>query len=151
MDSLGGKYLSEYNEVCKYLKRHAKKSEALSDALAELFEIYSAAQKSGAALEHIRGESLSDYEHALLEGLPKKEHPFLHRYIIAAAAVLIGVLTAVFRGMLLSYNGNIEIYVPTIALIECVTTGFLSYLAVALLHTRAIKCVPLAEALKVQE
>mgnify|MGYP006972494081 CR=1 FL=1 len=96
MDSLGGKYLSEYNEVCKYLKRRAKKSEALSDALAELFEIYSAAQESSAALEHVRGESLSDYEHALLEGLPKKEHPFLHRYIIAAAAVLIGVLTAAY-------------------------------------------------------
>ena len=71
--------------------------------------------------------------------------------LVLCLPVIIGVLTAVFRGMLLSYNGNIEIYVPTIALIECVTTGFLSYLAVALLHTRAIKRVPLAEALKVQE
>lgn len=96
MDSLGGKYLSEYNEVCKYLKRRAKKSEALSDALAELFEIYSAAQESGAALEHVRGESLSDYEHELLEGLPKKKHPFLYRYITAAAAVLICVFTAAY-------------------------------------------------------
>ena len=71
--------------------------------------------------------------------------------LVLCLPVIIGVLTAVFRGMLLSYNGNIEIYVPAVALVECVATGFASYLVVALLHTRAIKRVPLAEALKVQE
>ena len=71
--------------------------------------------------------------------------------LVLCLPVIIGVLTAVFRGMLLSYNGNIEIYVPNKALVECVATGFVSYLVVAMLHTRAIKRVPLAEALKVQE
>ena len=53
--------------------------------------------------------------------------------------------------MLLAYNGNIEIYVPTWSMAACVGIGFATYLVVALLHTRSIKRVSLAEALKVQE
>ena len=53
--------------------------------------------------------------------------------------------------MLLAYNGNIEIYVPAWSMAACVGIGFVTYLVVALLHTRSIKRVSLAEALKVQE
>ena len=96
MAKLEGKYLSEYNGICKYLKLRAKKSEALSDAIAELFEIYSAAQENGTALEDVRGDSLSEYEHELLSGLPRKKNPFLRRYLTAACAVLILVLAAAY-------------------------------------------------------
>ena len=71
--------------------------------------------------------------------------------LVLSLPVIICGLTAIFRAMLLSYNGNIEIYVPGTAMVECVAIGFATYLAVAALHTRAIKRVPLAEALKVQE
>ena len=71
--------------------------------------------------------------------------------LILCLPVIIGVLTLVFRGMLLSYNGNIEIYVPSDALAKCLLAGLATYLAVAALHTRAIKRVSLSEALKVQE
>ena len=71
--------------------------------------------------------------------------------LVLSLPVIICGLTAIFRSMLLSYNGNIEIYVPSIAMLECVAIGFATYLVVAVLHTRAIRRVPLAEALKVQE
>ena len=71
--------------------------------------------------------------------------------LVLSLPVIICGLTAIFRSMLLSYNGNIEIYVPSIAMLECVAIGFATYLVVAALHTRAVKRVPLAEALKVQE
>ena len=48
-------------------------------------------------------------------------------------------------------SGNIEIYVPMTAIAEVIAIGFATYLAVALLHIRRIKRVPLALALKVQE
>ena len=65
--------------------------------------------------------------------------------------LIIGGLTLLFRAMLLAYNGNIEIYVPMAAIAEVIAIGFATYLAVALLHIRRIKRVPLALALKVQE
>ena len=75
---------------------------------------------------------------------------------VAASLVLclppiIGSLTAIFRAMLISYNGNIEIFVPWSAMAETLVAGFVTYLAVAALHTRSIKRVSLSEALKVQE
>ena len=71
--------------------------------------------------------------------------------LVLSLPVIIGSLTAIFRSMLLSYNGNIEIYVPWWSMAACLGIGFTTYLAVALLHTRSIKRVSLAEALKVQE
>ena len=71
--------------------------------------------------------------------------------LVLSLPVIIGSLTAIFRSMLLSYNGNIEIYVPWWSMAACLGIGFITYLAVALLHTRSIKRVSLAEALKVQE
>ena len=71
--------------------------------------------------------------------------------LVLSLPVIIGSLTAIFRAMLLTYNGNIEIYVPWWSMAECAGVGFATYLVVALLHTRSIKRVSLAEALKVQE
>jgi len=71
--------------------------------------------------------------------------------LVLSLPVSIGSLTAIFRSMLLAYNGNIEIYVPAWSMAACVGIGFATYLVVALLHTRSIKRVSLAEALKVQE
>lgn len=71
--------------------------------------------------------------------------------LVLSLPVIIGSLTAIFRSMLLAYNGNIEIYVPAWSMAACVGMGFATYLVVALLHTRSIKRVSLAEALKVQE
>ena len=71
--------------------------------------------------------------------------------LVLSLPVIIGSLTAIFRSMLLAYNGNIEIYVPAWSMAACVGIGFTTYLVVALLHTRSIKRVSLAEALKVQE
>ena len=71
--------------------------------------------------------------------------------LVLSLPVIIGSLTAIFRAMLLSYNGNIEIYVPWWSMAACAGIGFATYLVVALLHTRSIKRVSLSEALKVQE
>ena len=71
--------------------------------------------------------------------------------LVLSLPVIIGSLTAIFRAMLLAYNGNIEIYVPWWSMAECVGIGFATYLVVALIHTRSIKRVSLSEALKVQE
>lgn len=71
--------------------------------------------------------------------------------LVLCLPVIIGSLTLVFRAMLLSYSGNIEIYVPWYAMAETVGAGFASYLVVAAIHMRSIRRVPLSEALKVQE
>ena len=71
--------------------------------------------------------------------------------LVVCQPLIIGGLTLLFRAMLLAYNGNIEIYVPMMAIAQVIAIGFATYLAVALLHIRRIKRVPLALALKVQE
>ena len=71
--------------------------------------------------------------------------------LVLCLPLIIGSLTAIFKSMLLSYSGNIEIYVPWTAMAETVAAGFATYLLVALLHTRSIRRVSLSEALKVQE
>ena len=71
--------------------------------------------------------------------------------LVVCQPLIISGLTLLFRAMLLAYNGNIEIYVPMAAIAEVIAIGFATYLAVALLHIRRIKLVPLALALKVQE
>ena len=85
-------------------------------------------------------------------------HLYIHSITLCVMAalllsqpVIIGSLTAIFRSMLLAYNGNIEIYVPWWSIAACVGIGFATYLVVALLHTRSIRRVSLSEALKVQE
>lgn len=71
--------------------------------------------------------------------------------LVLSLPVIIGSLTVIFKAMLLSYNGNIEIFVPADAMAKCVFTGLVTYAVVALVHLRSIRRVPMALALKVQE
>ncbi len=49
--------------------------------------------------------------------------------LVLSLPVIIGSLTAIFRSMLLAYNGNIEIYVPAWSIVACVGIGFATYLS----------------------
>ncbi len=71
--------------------------------------------------------------------------------LVASQPVIIGVLTAIYKAMLMDMSGNIEIYVPVSAMVECVAIGMATYALVTLLHLRSIRKVPMALALKVQE
>ena len=71
--------------------------------------------------------------------------------LVVTQPLIIETLTALYHSMMGRFSGNIEIYAPTSAILETIAAGFATYLVVALLHTRSIKKVPLAEALKVQE
>ncbi len=71
--------------------------------------------------------------------------------LVVTQPLIIYGLTALYRSMMGRFSGNIEIYAPTYAIVETILAGFATYLVVALIHTRSIRRVPLAEALKVQE
>ena len=71
--------------------------------------------------------------------------------LVTTQPLIICGITALYRSMMASYSGNIEIYVPAYAIAATIAAGFATYLVVALLHTRSIKRVSMAEALKVQE
>ncbi len=71
--------------------------------------------------------------------------------LLLSLPLILTTLTAVFKAMLMEYNGNITIYTPIEDLVICVAVGLATYAVVAFLHTRRIKRVPLALALKVQE
>ena len=71
--------------------------------------------------------------------------------LVVTQPLIIESLTVIYHSMMGRFSGNIEIYAPTSAILETIAAGFATYLVVALLHTRSIKKVPLAEALKVQE
>ena len=57
--------------------------------------------------------------------------------LVLSLPVIIGSLTAIFRSMLLAYNGNIEIYVPWWSMAACAGIGFATYLS-----WRCCTCVP---------
>ena len=71
--------------------------------------------------------------------------------IFACMPIIIASLGAIFKAMLMSYSGNIVVYVPPTAMAECAVTALITYAVVAFMHTRRIKRVPMALALKVQE
>ncbi len=71
--------------------------------------------------------------------------------LLISLPLIVAMLTAVFKAMLMEYGGNIVIYTPTDKLVLCVAVGIATYAVIAFLHTRRIKRVPLALALKVQE
>lgn len=59
--------------------------------------------------------------------------------LVASLPLIIGALSLIFRGMLMSYSGNIEIYVPVSAMAETVLAGLAAYAVVAFMHTRLIQ------------
>ncbi len=71
--------------------------------------------------------------------------------LVACLPLIIGGLALLFKVVFMSYSGNIEIYAPLDRLALEVFVGMAAYAVIAFLHTRRIKRVPLALALKVQE
>ena len=69
--------------------------------------------------------------------------------LIVCQPLIIVSLTAIFKAMLLSYSGNIEIYVPLACILEVIATGFATYLVVALLHVRTELVTPVTELVEV--
>lgn len=71
--------------------------------------------------------------------------------LIVTQPAVVQLLTVVYRAMLSRFSGNLEMYVPPLAIAASLAAGLASYLAVAALHLRQIRRVPLSEALKAQE
>lgn len=71
--------------------------------------------------------------------------------LIACLPLIAWTLTYLVKVMFMSYPGNFEIAVNGSKFIEVVALGIVSYAAVAWLHIRHIRRVPLSLALKAQE
>lgn len=91
---LSGEYLADFNEVTKYLKKHAAKGEKLNEVLDDLSELYSDLEAEGAPLSSVHEGSAEDYAKELLENLPKKKVFFTAKrlaLIFAAIALVAGI------------------------------------------------------------
>ena len=71
--------------------------------------------------------------------------------LVACLPIIIGGLDVIVQIMMSRYSGNLELYVEPICLVEEVLIGAATYAAVAFVHVRRIRKVPLALAMKVQE
>ena len=71
--------------------------------------------------------------------------------LVASLPLIIAAITTIMKAVLASYAGNIVLYVPPAAMAVDLAVGIATYLAVAAVHLRAIRRIPLALALKVQE
>ena len=71
--------------------------------------------------------------------------------LIAALPIIIEALSLLLKVVFMQYNGNFVISLPIERLVMEVALGIVCYAVVAFLHTRRIKRVPLAMALKTQE
>lgn len=71
--------------------------------------------------------------------------------LILSLPLVLLLITSIFKAMLLSYPGNFIIEFSPSLLCQCLLLGFATYLAVALLHVRHLRRIPLALALKIQE
>ncbi len=71
--------------------------------------------------------------------------------LVASLPIIIAAITALMKAVLASYAGNIVLYIPPEAIGIDLAVGVATYLVVAWVHLRAIRRIPLALALKVQE
>ena len=71
--------------------------------------------------------------------------------LILSLPAVIASIAALMKIVFMEYAGNFAIYTPAVNLAEVVVIGIVCYAAVAFIHTRKIKKVPLSLALKVQE
>ena len=71
--------------------------------------------------------------------------------LVVCIPIIIVAIGALIKVAMMSYSGNIAAYYPPATLVEILVIGIVTYAVVALLHTRRIKKVPMALALKVQE
>ena len=92
--NLSGKYLDDFNEVTKYLKKYAAKGEKLNEVLDDLSELYSDLEAENAPISSAHEGTAEDYAKELLENLPKKKTFFTTKrfvLIFAVIAVLAGI------------------------------------------------------------
>lgn len=92
--NLSGKYLDDFNEVTKYLKKYAAKGEKLNEVLDDLSELYSDLEAENAPISSAHEGTAEDYAKELLENLPKKKTFFTTKrfvLIFAAIAVVAGI------------------------------------------------------------
>ena len=59
--NLSGKYLDDFNEVTKYLKKHAAKGEKLNEVLDDLSELYSDLEAENAPISSAHEGTAEDY------------------------------------------------------------------------------------------
>lgn len=88
---LSGEYLADFNEVTKYLKKHAAKGEKLSEVLDDLSELYSDIEAEGSPLSSVHEGTAEDYAKELLENLPKKKPLFTTKRLVFLFAFLFAI------------------------------------------------------------
>ena len=71
--------------------------------------------------------------------------------LVACLPIIVGIIDLLVKLMMSQYSGNLEIWVAPATYVQEVLVGAVTYFAVALLHMRRIRKVPLALAMKVQE
>ena len=71
--------------------------------------------------------------------------------LVACLPIIVGALDVLVQIMMSKYAGNLEIWVAPETYVQEVLVGAATYAAVAFLHVRRIRKVPLALAMKVQE
>lgn len=71
--------------------------------------------------------------------------------LVASLPLVVLALSALLKVVFLRFSGNFPLYVSAECLLLAVVIGLVCYAIVAFLHLRAIRCVPLSLALKVQE
>ena len=102
-EKLSGEYLADYNEVTKYLKKHAAKGEKLDEVLGDLSELYSDLEAEGAPLSSAHEGTAEEYAKELLENLPKKKVFFTSKRL-----VLIFIAVALAAGICFYNNSPIK-------------------------------------------
>lgn len=71
--------------------------------------------------------------------------------LVVSLPLIIALISALLKVVFLKYSGNFLVATPPLSLLAIVVIGVATYAAVAFLHVRHIKRVPLSLALKVQE
>ncbi len=107
-EKLSGEYLTDYNDVTKYLKKYATKGEKLNEVLDDLSELYSDLEAENAPLSSAHEGSAEDYAKELLENLPKKKK-LSPKAITVIVAVVVFIISAVYfttdSKMAIAYRG----------------------------------------------
>ncbi len=93
MGELRGRYLSDFNEIKKYILKDAAEGAARNEAIESLFAIYLEAQENGDGIFVIHENSAKEYAKEICEGLPAKKGGY-KKWIIVVTAVLAMVLCA---------------------------------------------------------
>lgn len=70
---------------------------------------------------------------------------------VLSLPIVIWLTRVLLRMYLMSYSGNIELYIAPSVLVETLGLGIVTYLVVAAIHVLRIRRVPLALAMKAQE